>query len=296
MKKLAFVFFAAGSLAVSAQEIDVKETDESFSTGRHEALSTVVYQRDQSDVAKAWKSFLKDQKAEKVNDGKKEMFADNVVFADLGNNPVDVYTVFKEDKAKKQVILVAAYDLGGAYLNSKDHSDKQKAIKKLMRDFAYNQSKQGLQDMQQDEEKKLGNLQDDQKGLEKDNAGYKKDIESYKAKITKAEKDIVTTDADLDKKKGEVAVQKKVVDASSGAVSEQAKSANKIYDKLQDQQKDLEKKKANLNGDIKDYKEKISKAESDIKKNEADQEKKKKEIEAQKDVVSGVKKKISDLK
>ncbi len=296
MKKAAVLCFVLSCAFGQAQEINVKETDESFSTGKHEALSTVIYERDQSDVSKAWKSYLKDLKAEKVNDGKKEMFADNVIFSDLGNNPVDVYTIFKEDKSKKEVTMVSAYDLGGAYLNSKDHSDKQKAIKKLMRDFAYNQSKQGLQDVQQKEEKRLGELQNDQKGLEKDNAGLKKDIENYKSKIAKAEKDIITTETELEQKKADVAVQKKVVDASSNAVSEQAKSANKIYDKLQGQQKDLEKKRDGLKDDIKNYNNKIDNANKDITKNEDAQQKKKKEIDVQADKVSGVKKKIGDLK
>lgn len=296
MKKAAVLCFVLSYAFSQAQEIDVKETDESFSTGKHEALSTVIYQRNQSDVSKAWKSYLKDLKAEKVNDGKKEMFADNVIFSDLGNNPVDVYTIFKEDKSKKEVTMVSAYDLGGAYLNSKDHGDKQKAIKKLMRDFAYNQSKQGLQDVQQSEEKRLSELQGDQKGLEKDNAGLKKDIENYKSKIAKAEKDIITTETELEQKKADVAVQKKVVDASSNAVSEQAKSANKIYDKLQGQQKDLEKKRDGLKDDIKNYNNKIDNANKEITKNEDAQQKKKKEIDVQTDKISGIKKKIDDLK
>lgn len=298
MKKIAFISFVLVLLSIQlqAQTIEVTETEETFSTGKHQALSTVIYDRELSDVSKDWKTYLKSLKAEKVNDGKKEMFADNAVFPDLGNNPVDVYTVFKEDKSKKQITLVVAIDLGGAYMNAKDHADKQKAIKKIMKDFAFNQSKEGLNDSKTAEEKKLAKLQDEQKELEKENADLKKDIENNKNKITKAEKDIVTTEAELDKKKGEVSVQKKIVDASSDAVSEQAKASKKIYDKLLDQQKDIEKKKENLKDDIKDYNKKIEKDKEEITKNEKEQETKKKEIEDQNDKIKAIKKKLDDLK
>jgi len=296
MKKLFCMSFVLAGMLASAQEIDVKETTENYSTGKHDALSVVVYQRGKSDVESAWKSFLKNLKAEKVNAGKKEMFADNVIIADIGNNPVDVYTVFAEDKDKNQVTLTAAYDLGGAYLNGRDHSAQQKAVVKLMHDFAYNESKAGMQSLQKDAEKVLSGLQSDQKSLEKENAGLKKDIEDYNDKITKAEKDIQATDAELVVKKGEVEAQQKVVDASSNAVSEQAKSSKKIHDKLKGQQNDLEKKKARLRDDITNYNKKIADAKNNISKNESNQDKKKDEISKQEKVVDGIKSKISGLK
>lgn len=274
-----------------SQSINVKDGNEKFSTGSQYAITTTIYENTADEAISEWKKVLKDFKNEKVKESDNEVFGDNILIKEWGNNPVDVYTKFEEDKKAKTVKMSTAVDLGGTYLASSD-KEKTKLIEKMMKDFAVKMTKEPIASAVKAAEKQQAKLEDDQKDLEKDNKNRKEDIEDYKKKIAKAEKEIIEKEAAIEKKKGEVSIQKKVVDASSGAVNEQAKSAKNILEKLEDQQKDLEKDKKNLKEDIENYNKKIKKAEDDIKKNEDDQVKKKAEIETQKKEVEAVKKKL----
>jgi chromosome segregation ATPase len=288
MKKILILPAFIISLSAFSQSISVKEGNEKFSTGSQNAVVTTIYENNANDVINEWKKILKDFKNEKVKEDNNEVFGDNIIVKDWGNNPVDFYTKFEENKSAKTVKMMVAVDLGGAYLSSSGDKSKYNFVEKMVKDFAVKQTKAPLEEAVKDAEKLLAKKEDQQKDLEKDNKNLHDDIIDYNAKIRKAETDLVAKEGELVKKKSEVAVQKKVVEASSGAVNEQAKSSKKIYDKLEDQEKDLEKDKKDLKEDIEKYKGKIKDAEKDIKKNEEEQVKKKAEIDAQKKVVEGV--------
>lgn len=212
MKKIILACSALFALtAANAQKINVKDGSEKFSNGSHNAYSTTIYETSKDDVESKWKSYLKDFKHEKVKSDNGEIFGDNVLIKDWGNNPVDVYTKFEEDKTAKTVTMHVAFDLGGAYLTGSD-GDKHSGAKKMLKDFAIKTTKESMGDKVKDLEKVLGKLEDNQKDLEKDNKGYKSDIEDYKAKIKKAEDNITKNEADQVKKKSEIEAQKKVVD------------------------------------------------------------------------------------
>ena len=288
MKKIFIISSLIISFSSFSQSISVKESNEKFSSGSQNAVTTTIFENNLNDVLSEWKKILRDFKNEKVKDDNNEVFGDNIIIKDWGNNPVDIYTKFEENKSAKTVKMMVAVDLGGAYLTSSADKSKYNFIEKLVKDFAVKQTKAPLEEAVKDAEKLLAKKEDQQKDLEKDNKNLNNDIIDYKAKIGRAETDVIAKDGEITKKKSEVAIQKKVVEASSGAVNEQAKSSKKIYDKLADQEKDLERDKKDLKSDIEKYKDKIKDAEKDIKKNGEEQTKKKAEIDAQKKVVETV--------
>ena len=293
MKNILTVAILLLSITTFSQSISVKESNEKFSTGSQNAITTTIIENKLNDVLSEWKKVLKDFKNEKVKDSDNEVFGDNILIKEWGNNPVDFYTKFEENKKDKTVKMMVAVDLGGTYLSSAKDKDKYKFVEKMVKDFAVKQSKAPIEDAIKDATKLQAKQEDQQKDLEKDNKNLNNDIVDYKAKISRAETDIVTKNAELEKKKSEVTIQKKVVEASAGAVNEQAKSSKKIYEKLTNQEKDLEKDKKDLKEDIEKYKNKIKDAENDIKKNNEEQVKKKAEIESQKKVVDALKTKLN---
>lgn len=198
-------------LGANAQKISVKDGSEKFANGSHNAYTTTIYEVNKDDVESKWKSFLKDFKNEKVKSEKGEIFGDNILIKEWGNNPVDVYATFEEDIKTKVVIMHVAFDLGGAYLSASD-GEKHKMAEKLIKEFAIKTSKEALGDKVKDQEKALSKLEDNQKELEKDNKNAKSDIDNYKDKIKKSEDDIKKNEADQTKKKVEIEAQKKVVE------------------------------------------------------------------------------------
>lgn len=219
MKNLYLAVAVISITSLHAQKISVKNGSEKFSSGSQPALTTTIYEASMDDAQSKWKSVLKDLKNEKVKSSGNEIFGDNIVIKEWGNNPVDVYTTFEEDKKTKTVTMHVAFDLGGAYLKSSD--DKYNYAEKMVKEFAIKTTKDAMGDKVKEQEKALGKLEDNQKELEKENKNSKSDIESYKEKIKKAEEDIKKNEADQTKKKTEIEAQKKVVD-----------DAKKVMDKV----------------------------------------------------------------
>jgi len=213
MKKITTLLFAATVSFSFSQSVLVKEGNEKFSTGSHEALITSIYENKMDEVINEWKKVLKDYKNEKVRDKDNEVFGDNILIKDWGNNPVDFYTKFEEDTKDKAIKMMVAVDLGGKFLSSAGDKDKHKYVEKMVKEFAVKMTKEPIEDAIKEANKALSKSEDNQKDLEKDNKNLKDDIESYKSKIKKAEEDSKKNEADQVKKKAEVEAQKKAVDA-----------------------------------------------------------------------------------
>lgn len=218
MKKTLTVLALSFVTATFAQKINVTDGNTTFSSGNHNAYTTTIYETSKDNVESKWKSYLKDFKNEKIKSDNGEIFGDNVVIKDWGNNTIDIYTKFEEDKKTNTVIMYVAFDLGGAYLSSAD-VEKHNAAKKLIKDFAIKTTKETLGDKIKDQEKILGKLEDNQKDLEKENKNAKSDIENYKEKIKKSEEDIKKNEENQTKKRAEIEAQKKVVDAANSIMN-----------------------------------------------------------------------------
>jgi Skp family chaperone for outer membrane proteins len=281
-----------------SQTIDVKETNEKFSTGVQPAIATTVYGNSPDQVMSAWKKLMNDYRNETVKAAKGEVFGDNILIKEWGNNPVDIYTVFqatKKEKKEKVVRLFVAVNLGGAYLSSSVDRAKYRDMEKIVRDFAVSMTKKPIEEELKEDTRALEKLQKKGKRLEKDKKSLQKDVENYKERITKTENEIVTKQSELEKKTAEVTAQKAVIDAENGVVSEQSAASKKIYEKLQGQQKDLEKDLRKLKESVTNYQEKIRKREVKIKQNEADQEKKKTESLSQEQKVETTKRRLESV-
>ncbi len=213
MKKTLLLVASLVSLnALNAQEIAVRESSEKFSTGSQNAAVTTVFEISKDDAISEWKKVLKDFKNEKVKDKSDEVFGDNIVIKEWGNNPVDIYTRFEEDKKTKTVKMMTAVDLGGTYLSSSTASDKYRFIEKLMKDFAIKMSKKPIEENLKVAEKLGEKLADNQKDLEKENKNLKSDIEDAKNRIKTAEENIKKNEENQVKKKTEIEAQKKVIE------------------------------------------------------------------------------------
>jgi len=196
----------------TAQSIQVTEHKVTFSTGEQNALVTTIYHSSKDAVAGKWKDYLKDFKNEKVKFDNNEMFGDNVLFKEWGNNPVDVYTLFEENKDDNSVTMKAAFDLGGAYLTKEKDAAKYTMAEKLIKDFAVKATKFPIEEKLRIAEKLLADMDSDQKNLDKENKDLHNDIENYKNKIARADEEIKKNEESQIKKKAQIEAQKTVID------------------------------------------------------------------------------------
>lgn len=219
MKKLNLLvaLICAFTGIVSAQKIDVRESNEKIGGGSHNALIVTIPGAKADDILDEWKSLMRNYDAKTST--KEGVFADNALIKSMGTNTVDVYALVEKGKEGESKLIVA-FDLGGAWLSSAQHGEQYKEARKIVQEFAIKMTKAAIAGQLKEQQKKLDGLADDQKDLEKDNKKLKEDIEEYKAKIKKAEEDIKNAEDNIKKneeaqgkKKAEIDAQKKVVEA-----------------------------------------------------------------------------------
>lgn len=201
MKRLILPAFLLLSGSIIAQTVSVKEEMVAIDGMSRNSLTVMIKDATTDNVKKAWKKQLKDLKG-KVND-KTIIFGDDCQAKSMGDNTFDVYSVV-EEATDEGVKLVAAFDLGGAYLSTKDHPEKYPAAEAIVKGFAVDQAKEAVKTEIATAEKIMKGFEKDLSDLEKDKKKLEKDIEDYEQKIVEAKEAIGKNVAAQANKKTEI--------------------------------------------------------------------------------------------
>ena len=186
----------------------VSESDFQFSKASHHGFSVHIYESNIHDIEKSWKKMMKGWGA-KVDEKKHEFFSDNASFKKMGDNVFDTYAICNE-KAN-YIEFVTAVDLGGAFLNSNDHSEKTSIYKEQLLSFAKQTTLSALEEKAKIEENNAHRLDKELNQLIKDENKLENDIESWKKSIIEAEKEVESKQNDQELKKVEIQQQEKKV-------------------------------------------------------------------------------------
>lgn len=188
MRNLFFILaFLPTNFSFAQYSTKVKESKEDIGGGNNKCFTVSIYETTTDDVEKAWEKLMKSYDA-KVS-SKKEIFADNALMKDLTNNTVDVYAKCVK-KSDNEIQFMVAVDLGGAFLNSSEHSSQFKAMENIIRDFAKKATLDGMEGKVKNQQKVFDKLTKEMEELVKNKEKLEKDIENYKEKIKKAEEEI----------------------------------------------------------------------------------------------------------
>ncbi len=200
------------SVAAPATVSLVREGERSMSQGNKNALTVDLYKTSPKFVEKLWKDYVKQYKGETKKDRKtEEWFTDNATIGSIGGaNTVDLYAKFTENN--DATTLGMWIDLGGAYVGSKEYSDKYAAAEKILTDFALSVQREQTKEQLNEQSDLLKKLERQQRNLEKDNQNLHDDIENWKKKIAKAETDIETNIKSQIDSKAKIEVQTKLVE------------------------------------------------------------------------------------
>lgn len=211
MKKLTLLSLALLFFSLSwGQKIRVSESRENIAGGKNNALVVPIYGADVKDVEHEWKSMMKDYDAKVSNEKHGIMFADNAVIKDMGNNTIDIYARFDENK--DEIDLVVAFDLGGAFLSSSGQPDKYKVAEKMLHDFSVKMTSEALAVQLKAQQKILDKLNGQEEDLQKENKNLNSDITDYQDRIKKDQDDLEKNKDEQSKKQTEITSQQQVVD------------------------------------------------------------------------------------
>ena len=211
MKKVVSGLFAILFVfTLQAGTVKVIESNSKIAGSSNNVLTVIIYETDFEEVIKAWKKKMKSTKV-KVKTSKGEIFADNAVIKNLGDHPMDIYA--RTEKVLGGAKLIVGVNLGGAFLNSRDHKDKYDAFAKFVEEFAENQIKESITEQVKDAEKELNSSIRKQENLVKSKERLKNKIVGYKNDIKEAEVKISNNESDQVAQKKKIEEQKKEVEA-----------------------------------------------------------------------------------
>jgi hypothetical protein len=212
-----FSVFLSG--IVFCQSMRVREGSMSTSKGSQNSLSIEIPFVDEDFFKDELKGYLKDWGKCKENKGEYCVVLGE--WKDYGQKTFDVYARY-EVKKENPVRVSFAFDLGGAYLNSKDHSSQFELFKKSIESFGRNCASNYINDLLEKENKALKSLEKEQRGLEEDKSDMEKEIEDYKKRIeenlTKIEENKVAQEK-----------QKQAIITQSSKIQEIDKKKKEIY-------------------------------------------------------------------
>jgi hypothetical protein len=194
---------------LSQYNFELKESEYNFAKGKHHGFSIPIFESTINHIEKDWKKLMK-QWHGKVDGKKHEYFTDNASLKAIGENVFDTYAYCK--KGSDNIEFIVAVDLGGAFLNDKQHSSKAKAFKKELISFAKESSKNGLDIKIKEQTEKEQQFSKQLDHLIKQQEKLTENIESWKAEIEKAENEILNNNKEQEAKKNEVDEQSQVLE------------------------------------------------------------------------------------
>ena len=164
-------------------DVSTFEAKESFTgTANENALVVRIYDSSADVIKNEWKRRMRWQHFGKIKETGLEVFADDVKIKEVSSNTMDIYTMPVKN-AKGFIEFRVGVDLGGAFLNKKQHPDKYKAMAEYLESFAREESRKGLQARIEKEEIKLTELKEEK-------SGYKSEIVGFEQEIAELEKQI----------------------------------------------------------------------------------------------------------
>ena len=197
-------------IVLAQDQITVNEKSLQYSGGVQNAMTVIIPEADSKTVEKNWKKELSDWNG-KMTEKKGEYFFDNCQLKDFGSDYFDVYTTVMQEGLGVRINLWI--DLGGAFMNSKDHAVAYNLFSVRLKNFAVDAAKEFVQEQLDDANKTLSDLNTQQNDLVKENGNLKKQISDCEASIKQANADLVTNDKDQASKKDQIANQQKVIDS-----------------------------------------------------------------------------------
>ncbi len=206
MKKLTTLLFTFFTISLFAQ-VTVEEKTVNIG-GSKEGFYVSIPYGNKKQIEKELKDELKDWGG-KYKDGD-FVFVDDCKLKEMGKNTFDVYASVSENPEGGAFVSLAI-DLGGAYLNSKEHGAQAKVINARLHKFGVKAAKNVVDEEIKEEEKALQEREKELADLEKEQEKLEKEIEDYNKKIADNEKAIEDSKKNQEAKKSEIKDQQEKV-------------------------------------------------------------------------------------
>ena len=215
---MSMLFLFLSFSLVAQYKIKVRESEEKIGGKKNPCLVVNIYEASKNEVEKSWEKKMKlfDAKFS----AKSEMIATNAMIKELGNKTLDIYAQAIE-KNQNEIELIVAVDLGGAFMNAKNHGYQYRFFEKLLNDFARQLTIDALDNKIKEQEKIVDKNQSELEKMQKQKEKLESDVKLYKKRIAETENEI-------SKNIQEQAEQQKKIDTENKILEEIKQRRNKI--------------------------------------------------------------------
>ena len=162
-----------------------------MSLGNNNGFILELPEYDQKFAAQVWKAYLKQFKGKtKKVKRSSELFTDDATISYMSSNSVDLYSNIERSGSGSSLNIW--FDLGGAFLDSENHSEAREGVDLFLNGFQKELNVEQIKDELSAEQKELKSLEGKLSKLQSLNDRYHKEIENWKEKIAANEEKIKT--------------------------------------------------------------------------------------------------------
>jgi len=294
MKKLFFLLLTISSFTVFAQQPLLVTMDSIKSNDNLRNSFTVdIPKVSLKDVERDWLKTVGKRATGEESVVNGENIQKGAVNKNISSEPFTLYSKLIETTAGVRItVWLAQNNIVSA--SGMANANQDLAVQKFMRDFALSAYREALEEELKTEEHKLRDLEKDMSKAVKSEEKLNKDMQKNERCNEKDEEAIATNKREIQRIIDKITEQKKMVDLTA-ADPNANKGAKKTLDNLEDKKKDLQKHNEKTSEDIEDRNKEMRATERE--KNAAHQlyEAKVAAVEAQREVVNTVKRKLDDI-
>jgi hypothetical protein len=213
VKKLAgcVLFMCVYATMLLSQPVVINEKKISMSLGPQSCFYIELKGADKKLAEKTFAEFFKPYGKLKENSKAREFFITGTKITPVGgSNGMDLYVKFEEGKNLSTVYIWV--DLGGEFMNSKDHPKMSESMDRWLQDYHLEVRKKVVAEEVRQEEKQLAYLEKELKKLKEKHVSFEQDIEKARLKILESEKNIEKNLIEQEAKVVEITTQRLQVD------------------------------------------------------------------------------------
>jgi hypothetical protein len=209
-KSFFFLFTLICSALAFSQELEISESNYTFSVGNKPTIMLSIPFATKEQVEDALKSLMKDWGKHKTHKEEHTVLIGSSKA--VGDKTFDAYAVITEKKGE-QFSIEFGVDLGGAFLNKKDHPEQFDVWSKLLNNFGVKTATSIINNELDEANRAQNKFISEQKQLENDIKDYQNDIEKMKKEIVDNEKRIEETKSKQIAKQADIKKQEEVLEA-----------------------------------------------------------------------------------
>ena len=218
LKKICFILalLFVGQYA-SAQRVKIEHALEQLGDGYNSAFRISIPHATMKSVEKKWNSFIKSNDG-KVRSSKGIIKGENLIINGISPDTIMLFSKLLEDA--DGIMLKVAFRKKGVFVSPESDASYNSRLEQILMDFAFELSREGLNEKLEVATKLLKDSQEEQADLEKSNERLASDNESMKKQISENEATIEENKSKIEELKQKVKGQQGSLDILRGKFGE----------------------------------------------------------------------------